>query len=160
MLVSLKEFAATGTFGPVTLGCPRSDLERHLGAPEDLGGTSRKVRRPTIWKYGDVEFCFPSPGDALDMIHIDRFSGPGAVPIGWRALSIDPWVLRRGLARQDFCREADAATLPYTARYDESMEQWIVEFTAGVSLGFLDEPDGFSDLIGLAWVAQYQRRGT
>lgn len=56
--ISLKEFAATGNFGPVTVGFTPSALELAFGPPDATGGTSRRYRRPSIWKYGDVEFFF------------------------------------------------------------------------------------------------------
>ena len=45
--------------GRIRLGMTRQELEGVLGVPDDVGGTSRKYRIPSIWKYGDVEFVFP-----------------------------------------------------------------------------------------------------
>src|SRR4051794_27422331 len=98
MLVSLKDFLASGVFGPVSFGCDRQQLEAILGEPEDVGGVSRKHRRLVIWKYGDVEFYFSRASGGLEMVHIDRFTGPGGSPQGWGGLQIDPWVIREGAA--------------------------------------------------------------
>ena len=36
----------------------RAELRGLLGNPDDEGGTSRKYRTPSIYKYGDVQFVF------------------------------------------------------------------------------------------------------
>lgn len=46
--------------GKIGLGMTRQELEAVLGIPDDVGGTSRKYRIPSILKYGDVEFVFPA----------------------------------------------------------------------------------------------------
>jgi hypothetical protein len=88
MRVSLQSFVSSGDLGPISLGCSPEELVRCFGDPEATGGTSRKQRQPTIWKYGDVEFYFPRDDRWLEMIHIDRFSGPGGIPSGWGVLPL------------------------------------------------------------------------
>ncbi len=53
-----KKFGATGDICPVRLGCTREDLRAWFGEPDDVGGTSRKHKTPSIWKYGELEFHF------------------------------------------------------------------------------------------------------
>ncbi len=135
--VSLKDFAATGVFGPVVFGCTRTALEAVLGEPEATGGQSRKHRRPNIWKYGDVEFYFTRPGGELDMIHIDHFFGQGRVPQGWGRLRIDPWVIREGLARETFLSAVEKAGCDYSIRAEPQFNQAVVVLQSGVEVGFL-----------------------
>ena len=156
--ISLKDFAVTGAFGPVTLGYVREALEVALGEPEATGGESRKHRRPNIWKYGDVEFFFDRVGGELDMIHIDRFNGSGGTPEGWGGLQLDPWVIRAGLAREVFIHAVEDAGCDYTVRFEPQFNQAVVVLRSGVEVGFVCEPDEFSDAVGLAWLTKSPRQ--
>lgn len=44
--------------GKVVLGMSRQEAITALGRPDAEGGTSRKYRTPTIYKYGDIELWF------------------------------------------------------------------------------------------------------
>src|SRR5690242_18592219 len=55
-LDTISDFIAKGR---VRLGMTRAELHGILGPPDDEGGTSRKYRIPSIYKYGDVQFVFP-----------------------------------------------------------------------------------------------------
>jgi hypothetical protein len=145
--VSLRDWAVTGAFGPVALGCTRAALQAAFGAPEDVGGTSREYRRPTIWKYGDVEFHFPAPGDELALIHIDYFNGPGETPHGWGGLELDPWVIRVELAREALVRAVEEVGRPWSLRDDPLFNQSVVVLPSGVEVGFVHG--------GLAWLSQH-----
>lgn len=90
MRVSLKDFAETGGFGPVKAGFTPIRLEAVLRKPEATGGTSRRQRRPVIWKYRDIEFHFARPGGELCLVHLDRFSAAAGCPEGWSKLEIEP----------------------------------------------------------------------
>lgn len=46
--------------GKIRLGMSRVELRAILGPPDDEGGTSRKYKFPSIYKYGDVQFVFPA----------------------------------------------------------------------------------------------------
>ncbi len=81
-------------FGNICLGCTREALTDAFGEPEDKGGTSRKYRRPAIWKYGDIEFFFSRDTEILWLIHIDHFSSE-AYPRGWRQLELAPWIFQK-----------------------------------------------------------------
>jgi hypothetical protein len=93
MNVSLKDLIQTGRFGSVRLGMSRAQVESSLGVPDDTGGTSRKYRRPSVWKYGDVELHFVPGSDSLWLIHLDDFD----IPSGGKLVGFDPWVIRRSL---------------------------------------------------------------
>src|SRR4051812_10797260 len=90
--VDLQTFLTSGELGPVVLGMSRAALRAALGPPGDDGGTSRRQRNPTIWRYGDLEFHFA--GDTLALVFLERFSGPGAVPTGGNSVDLDPWFIR------------------------------------------------------------------
>lgn len=40
------------------VGMSREEVVALLGVPDQEGGTSRKYRTPSIFKYGNVEFHF------------------------------------------------------------------------------------------------------
>jgi hypothetical protein len=69
----------------------REQVENLLGAPDALGGTSREYRKPSIWKYGDVELHFAQGIDALFLIHLNDFD----VPSGGKSIRLDPWLITR-----------------------------------------------------------------
>lgn len=48
----------TGSIEPLYFGMSRDELERVFGSPEQKGGTSRKYKTPSIYKYRDLEFFF------------------------------------------------------------------------------------------------------
>lgn len=58
MIVSLQQFLETGTIGNLRLGVTAEDVRELLGPPDDVGGTSRKYPRPSIYVYGSVELFF------------------------------------------------------------------------------------------------------
>lgn len=72
--VHLRNFAETGAFGSVAVGCSREELAK---------------------AFGDVEFHFSPDAEVLWLIHIDTFSRE-AYPEGPGNLTLDPWIFRRG----------------------------------------------------------------
>jgi hypothetical protein len=42
----------------ISIGMTREEVVEALGPPDDVGGTSRKYRTPSIYKYGDIELHF------------------------------------------------------------------------------------------------------
>jgi len=50
----------------VNLGMSREQVVAALGQPDSMGGTSRKHRTPSIYKYGNTELWFgPQNKDTL-----------------------------------------------------------------------------------------------
>ena len=140
-IVSLRDFLGCGRFGLISLGVDRGAIENTFGEPEDVDGESVKRRRaPAIMKYGDVEFHF-QPDTGLWLIHIDRFSGPGGVPIGWGGCQIDPWVIKEGVPRAGLERELERAALPYVLELRPKLDQERLVLPSGVKLGFEIDPD-------------------
>jgi hypothetical protein len=149
VIVSFRVFFSSGVFGPVDLGAGVADLESAFGAPEATGGESRKHRNPTIWKYGDVEFFFNRTSRLLDLIHVDRFTGPSGAPAGFGGLRVDPWIVRAGLPRQAFCTALVETGIGYVSGRVPRLPQQIVSLDSGVELCFFDEPDPISGTAGL-----------
>ncbi len=58
----LQQCLHSGDFNGVTLGMTRDQVRAVLGEPDDTGGTSRKQRIPSVWKYGEVELHFDTVG--------------------------------------------------------------------------------------------------
>jgi len=136
MNVSLKEFIETGRFGPVHLGMNRAQVERSLGAPDDVGWGSRKHRQPAIWKYGDVEFHFGREGDALFLIHLDEFD----VPSGGKFVGLDPWVIRGSLTLLEAEKYLTRNGIDYeVADYPLEDDALCIKTGAGVKLIFIGE---------------------
>jgi hypothetical protein len=52
--------------GQLRVGMIRSELLDILGPPDATGGASRKYREDCIYKYGDVQFVFPTAASARD----------------------------------------------------------------------------------------------
>src|SRR4051812_19246412 len=106
--VSLKDFLATGSFGPITLGMTRRRVTRVLGKPDqmanDTGGCA------SIWKYGDIEMIFGGKGLTLNLIDFHAFEG---FPSGGRRIRLDPWILREGLSRRTFQVAMRSAGIPF-----------------------------------------------
>jgi hypothetical protein len=141
-IVSLRDFLGCGRFGFISLGVDRRAIENTFGQPEDADADSAKRRRPpAIMKYGDVEFHFHHPGTGLWLIHIDRFSGPGGVPIGWGGCQIDPWVIKERMSRAGLERELERAALRYVLELRPELDQERLVFPSGVKVGFTLDPD-------------------
>jgi hypothetical protein len=144
-IVSLREFLGCVRFGFVSLGVDRRAIENTFGQPEDVDTDSVKRRHaPAIMKYGDVEFHL-RPDTGLWVIHIDRFSGPGRVPVGWGGCQIDPWVIKEGMPRAGLERELKRAALPYVLKPRPEFHQERLVLSSGVQVGFTideDEPHG------------------
>lgn len=130
--ISLKDFVQTGRFGSVALGQSRAHVRSFLGEPDDLGGTSRKHRKPAIWKYGSFEFSFPPPGDSLTLIHADHFD----IPSGGRNVIVDPWIIRGDLPQDDLERELGKAGFAYQVREEAYREALLIETVSGVQFGY------------------------
>lgn len=148
--VSLQQFILTGTFGPVVSGCSSDELEAVFGPPESIGGQSRRYKRGTIWKYGDVEFIFDQSSRTLRLIHFDRFSGLGGQPKGWGGLLLDPWCVRSDLSRATFLAALRNVGCEHQIREEPQFDRELVRVESGVEIGFCRE-DGEEDwkLFGL-----------
>jgi hypothetical protein len=140
-IVSLHDFLGCRRFGMISLGADRGTIENTFGQPEEVDADSMRRRRPpAIMKYCDVEFHL-QPDTGLWLIHIDRFSGPGGVPIGWGGCQIDSWVIKEGTPRAELERELERADLPYLVEIRRELDQERLVLASGVKLGFEIDPD-------------------
>jgi hypothetical protein len=129
MNVSLKDLIVAGRFGSVSLGMSRAQVESSLGKPDDVGGASRNYRKPSIWKYGDVELHFVPGADSLFLIHLDDFD----VPSGGKLVNFDPWIIRRSLAPSEAAEHLSQSGIDYEVR-DYELEDDAKCLTAGVGV--------------------------
>jgi hypothetical protein len=56
--IYLSEFLQSGRLNGLQVGMTQEQVLQTLGEPEDVGGTSRKYRKPSVWKYGNLELFF------------------------------------------------------------------------------------------------------
>jgi hypothetical protein len=150
-IVSLLDSLGCGRFGSISLGVDRRAIENAFGEPEDVDYESVKRRRaPAIMKYGDVEFHFRLDTGLMWLIHIDRFSGPDRMPVGWGGCQIDPWVIKEGVPRAELERELERAALRYVLKLRPEFNQERLMLASGFMLGFAIDPD---EPQGLAFVS-------
>lgn len=152
--ISLQEFLLTGVLGPVHLGMTREQVRHALGEPDALGGTSRKYRTPTIWKYGTIELLYHPGNPHLQTIYMDGFE----VPNGGSRMQLDSWVIRGGLSVEEVEAALAAAAIDYTRRPWRTTSEGILLVTlAGVEMGFLLEEEAYSPSPGLFFILKSMR---
>lgn len=154
LILDLKEFLKSGKLGPLSLGIDRTVLKRTLGPPDAVGGQSRRHPNPQIWKYGDIEFSFDRTSQVLVLIHIDGFSGTDGVPKGAESTRLEPWIIRKALARSTAEQELRAADVDFTTIPQLHFGQHLLRLRSGVVLGFLNNTDAFSGPAGLIFAYQ------
>ena len=131
-MISLKQLIESGCFGPVKLGMTREEVKGSLGAPDDVGGTSRKSQKPSIWKYGDIELHFVHGANSLFLIHLDDFD----VPSGGKSIDLDPWVIRGTLSLSEAEQHLSRCGIEYMM--DKYEFKHIGKcLTAGVGVSFI-----------------------
>jgi hypothetical protein len=72
MSPQFTEFIISGRLGKIEPGMSRADVEAVAGTPDDVGGTSRRYSRPSIWSYGPFELHFDGNADRIERIFSDR----------------------------------------------------------------------------------------
>ena len=78
----LAALMSSGDICPLRLGNTRDELRAFLGAPDAVGGTSRKNNLARIWRYEDTEFHFgPKSNDGLFLIYSEDQAGVVKVSI-------------------------------------------------------------------------------
>jgi hypothetical protein len=144
---SILDLAASGDLGSLCHDLSHDELRMLLGSPSDWG-TQATQERADIWRYGDIEFHFINRKVYL------IFSDHGDMTLTNGSLQIDPWILRRGLALEDFESALAEASIPYeTVVHDFDPTQRIVTTISGARFTFTDDPD--DDFSGLtAWSIQ------
>lgn len=70
----------TGILSNLRLGMTREEVVSAVGEPDDTGGTSRKHKTTTIYKYGDVEVHFElSKTGGLTLVYKEEEDGTPVV---------------------------------------------------------------------------------
>ncbi len=137
--VSLCEFVRSGQFGPFMLGMARYEVQKLIGNPEDWG-TESHCESATIWRYADIEFYFTD--DKLRMIFTDHDD----LTDGGSTISIDPWVVRRGLRLVEFESALRFEDIPFTVtRPTFDPCQRLLTTQTGVQFAFIEERDADFD---------------
>jgi hypothetical protein len=100
MRASLERFLRTGQLGDLTPGISREQIHALLGEPNDVGGTSRKYCRPSIWLFGSIELCFhqPDPQDFYGVYWDAVEKGTVRLPAH---CAVEDWELSPGMARPE-----------------------------------------------------------
>jgi len=144
---SILDLAASGDLGSLFHDLSHDELRALVGAPSEWG-TQATQERAEIWRYGDIEFHFINR--KVYLICSDH----GDMTLANGSLQIDPWILRRGLALEDFESALAEASIPYeTVVPDFDPTQRIVATISGARFTFTDEPD--DDFSGMtAWSIQ------
>jgi len=117
----------------------RAQVESSLGVPDDMGGTSRKYRKPSIWKYGDVELHFIPGADSLFLIHLDDFD----VPSGGKLADFDPWIIRRSRTLSEAEAQLSQSGIDYEVG-DYELEDDAKCLTAGIGVKLIFIGKGLS----------------
>src|SRR5262245_58620647 len=109
--ISLKNFFRTGEFGNLHFGLKEEEVLSLLGKPDAFGSTSRKYRKPSVWKYGDVELFFDRETRRLWLIVIN-FWEP-TIPSGGTGIKLDPWIIKGGLTQLELINRLDQEAIQY-----------------------------------------------
>ena len=98
-LVNLKELLQVGRLGEIYPGQLESEVFNILGAPDYAHAVTGKLRRPSLFSYGDLEFYFDDSSRKLTLINLNFLSfWQREIPSGGDKIQIDPWQLKAGLA--------------------------------------------------------------
>ncbi len=141
--ISLKEFALTGRFGPVTVGMSKEQLLALLGPPEsdnDFG---------TGWgglRYGSYEFFYELENGLIASMQNDHLQANcdnhgEMILFKNEAFTVDPWFLEAG---RDFTYAQVIGILKgEKITFQEEKDRHIpfIRFASGVTLDF-DNRDG------------------
>ena len=69
-----------GILEQLRIGMTRDEVVKAIGEPDDQGGTSRKYRTPSIFKYGQIELFFEQwKTGTLTMVYTEDEDGNGRV---------------------------------------------------------------------------------
>lgn len=158
--VDLLHFLKTGEFGPVRLGMSGEEVISALGEPDCRTRAVNREKAPSIWLYDPFELYFDSEiGNRLEAIFTDHFEEIAECT----RLSVDAWILRRGLALEqaEFRLEQegiDYATAPCPWNKGNAVDLAVV---SGVKLSFQVRREYDEDDLGLYSISlRSDRRAT
>ena len=147
MRPSLLDFLKTGAIGELRLGLTADEVLALLGLPDDVGGTSRKYPRPSVYVFGSVEVFFTQSRPAR-CVGLWWYAHRG--PFRLAATQPDGQLLSPGMRREEVeARLTNAGLTFHAPAHEEGIAPTRV-LASGVTV-VLDE-DG-----GLKSVATYER---
>jgi hypothetical protein len=132
MVVSLREWLATGRLDGLRQDITKTELEALLGPPDDTGGTLSDGRPPAIYVYRDLQIFFRADDRlrAISVMFESRRGDPQfRLPEGW---SGEDWSLRPGRSRARVRRYLERSAIAFRE----------VERTNGMTFRFITEPTG------------------
>jgi hypothetical protein len=147
--ISMLDVATTGTFCELKKGLPRNELQHLLGIP-DLWGTQEKLSIADLWRYGNIEFHF------CDHQVSFIFSDGDDLCNGGKMLSIDPWIIRKGMPLKEFTDTLTQINIQFTTgQYQYDDNQQIVTTSHGAIFSFVVVSENPDDPLGLFWWSTY-----
>lgn len=154
-VISLKEFALTGDFGPVKIGMTKEEVLQHLGEPNDEADYGSGYFGLT---YSWYELFFASKTGILDSIQNDHLAVFGdhhkeSIQFSNEKITIDTWFLNPD---EDMTRE-EVKNFLLDQHIDFVEEEYwgekIIRFPSGVYLDFYSddnaEPENKAILNGI-----------
>ena len=153
--VSLKHFLRTLELGRIRLGMRDHEVAAILGKPDAVGGVSNKYQNPSLWKYGDVEFCFNQQTRELSLIVI-TFWEPG-FPSGGSAIQLDPWLIKGGLKLNELCRSLKSEGIEYREVEPINFGTRELLVNSSISMIFNEDEKEFPDRTGLCKLCASER---
>lgn len=138
--------AQTGRLGSLGCGITQAEIQAILGSPQ-LWGPQQSAKQARIWRYGDVEFHFDNWRIWL------IFSDHNNLTNGGSSLQLDPWIIRRGMARDELADGLDYQGIQFTiTRPQYDVSQRLLQTEAGLVFTFFEPPEETWDESGLvAW---------
>jgi len=143
--VSLKDVLRTGEFGNVRFGLSEPEILALLGPPDDVGTTTRKRKRPLLWKYGEVEFHFDFQTPNLIGIAIN-FWEERSIPSGGTVIELDPWIIQGGLEWSELRPWLDAEAIDYRVADPINLDTTEIAVGPTALLIFNDDKEEFLGL--------------
>lgn len=144
MRVSLRTFLRTAVFGDLHCGMSPAQVQASLGAPDDVGATSRRYRRSSIFRYGMFEVWFTkSPPQKLTSVFWE------AGEIGDLRLpphcDLEDWELYSGMTQQ----EVEGILSKYDLAFEcgTALQITMLRLASGVVITF-EESGGLSSIYG------------
>ena len=150
MIISLKDFALTGQFGPVKVGMSKKEVISLLGTPdndEDLGSGFSEIA------YSWYEFFFDDHSDKLYGIQNDALEDGHKDSIFFKNkhFEIDTWIIEVGklLTYRDVKAQLKAEGISFDEK--EKYDRPHFYFESGAYLDF-GKDEGGSTLEGNKWI--------
>ena len=112
-----KDFVTTGEIGPIKIVAKQHDIENYFGIPDDFGGGTRKQKKPTIWKYGDLEIGFDPDNWQVFYIQIDLRENEK--PGGTEVINLSDWPIKCGMSDLEVQKCLSEADVTFRKANDE-----------------------------------------